>query len=971
MPIAAETTLPEGISPPPTEVIRIRGARMHNLKNVDIDIPRDRLVVITGPSGSGKSSLAFDTLYAEGQRQYVESLSVYARQFLHQMERPEVDLIDGLEPTICIDQRPGMANPRSTVATTTEIYDYLRLLLARLGEVTCHQCGAPIRQQSEEQIQAALLALPEGTKIMLLAPLVRGRRGAQGDAYAAMRKAGFVRARIDGQVHEMDHLPELDPRKNHTIEAVVDRVIIREGIKARVGESIQLAVRHGQGLVTALYLEPAQEAKARAQGANATSETFWTERLFSTLYACPDCGISFEELEPRTFSFNSPYGACPACEGLGVRIEFDPDLVLPDATLGVTNGAIAPWKGLKSAVVKKGLAEVEKLLASQGIEKETPWGEYTPAQRELLLRGNGKQLPGLLTLLEKEYATATDEARKTELELYRGSVTCAVCEGSRLRREAMGVRLGGKAIHEITALSVREGATFFGSLTFPTRDEPVSQPLVQEISRRLEFLQKVGVDYLTLNRAADTLSGGELQRVRLATSIGSGLVGVCYVLDEPSIGLHPRDNQRLIEALRDLQRQGSTVVVVEHDEAVMRQADWLIDMGPAAGEGGGYIIAQGTPAEVMEHPASITGRYLSHAMRIEVPAVRRKVTKTRAIVIEGCVANNLKNVNATFPLGVFVCVTGVSGSGKSSLINETLVPAVIRRLDGRAAKPGPHTSLRGVSQVDKVIPIDQSAIGRSPRSNPATYLGVFDEVRKVFASTRQAKQFGFTASRFSFNSAGGRCEACQGQGVTRIEMNFLPDLFVPCAECGGKRFNAQTLQVKYRGQSIADVLAMSVDQAATFFENISQIHRLLVSMQDVGLGYLQLGQPSTTLSGGEAQRIKLAAELARVETGNTLYVLDEPTTGLHFDDIRRLLAVLQRLVDRGNTVIVIEHNLDVIKCADWILDLGPDGGSRGGEILATGTPEDIAARDDNETGKYLRETLSFSPAVLGTPETPE
>jgi excinuclease ABC subunit A len=938
------------------EAIRIRGARMHNLKNVDVDIPRDRLVVITGPSGSGKSSLAFDTLYAEGQRQYVESLSVYARQFLHQMERPDVDLIDGLEPTICIDQRPGIANPRSTVATTTEIYDYLRLLMARLGEVTCHQCGAPIRQQSEQQIRDTLLALPEGTKVMLLSPLVRGRRGSHAEAYAAIRKAGFVRARIDGQVYELEHLPELDPRKNHTVEAVVDRLIIRDGVKNRLGESLQLAVRHGQGLLTAIYLDPDQEARARADS-NGTSEKYWTERLFSTLYACPDCAISFEELEPRTFSFNSPYGACPTCEGLGVRVEFDPDLILPDASLSIAGGAIAPWRGIKTAVVKKHQAEVEKFLESQKIESDLPLQDFKPPQREKLLRGDGKKFPGLLTLLEKEYATATDDARRTLLELYRGAVTCQACGGARLRPEARGVRLGGKAIHEITRQGVGAAREFFASLTFREEDQPIAQPLMQEISRRLEFLEKVGVDYLTLDRPSDTLSGGELQRVRLATSIGSGLVGVCYVLDEPSIGLHPRDNQRLIEAMRDLQRQGSTVIVVEHDEAVMRQADWLIDMGPGAGEAGGYIVAQGTPGELAANPESITGRYLSHQAKIEVPERRRKVAKTRAITIEGCTANNLKNVTATFPLGAFVCVTGVSGSGKSSLVNETLGPALIRRLGGSAAKPGPHTSLRGVSQIDKVIAIDQSPIGRSPRSNPATYLGVFDEIRKVFAATRAAKQLGFTASRFSFNHAGGRCDACQGQGLARIEMNFLPDLFVPCAECGGRRFNAQTLQVKYREQSVADVLAMSVDQAAAFFENLSQIHRLLASLHDVGLGYLRLGQPSTTLSGGEAQRVKLAAELSRVETGSTLYLFDEPTTGLHFDDIRRLLSVLQRLVDRGNTVIVIEHNLDVIKCADWILDLGPDGGARGGEIIAAGPPEEIAALADNDTGRYLRESL--------------
>ena len=940
------------------ETIRIRGARMHNLKNIDIDIPRDRLVVITGPSGSGKSSLAFDTLYAEGQRQYIESLSVYARQFLHQMERPAVDSIEGLEPTICIDQRPGIANPRSTVATVTEIYDYLRLLMARLGEPICHQCGAAIRQQSEEQIIDILFALPEGTKVMLLAPLVRGRRGTHAEVYAEIRKHGWVRARINGQVYDIDHLPELDAKKAHSIDAVVDRVVIRDGVRGRVAESTQLAVKHGQGLLAICYLEPEKEAKLRAINNSETQESFWTDGLFSTLYACPDCGVNFEELEPRTFSFNSPYGACPVCEGLGSRVEFDPELILPDNTLSSATGAVVPWKGLKSAAVKKSQAEIEKFLTTQGFTAETPLAELQPEQMEKLLRGDGFEFVGLLNLLEKEYATATDEIRKAQLELFRGAVKCAACDGSRLRTEARSVRVGGKAIHEISRMSVSEARQFFENLRFPEQDQPISQPVLRELLRRLTFLEKVGVDYLTLERSADSLSGGELQRVRLATSIGSGLVGVCYVLDEPSIGLHPRDNQRLIDALRDLQTQGSSVVVVEHDETLMRQADWLIDMGPTAGAGGGCLVAQGTPAEVAKNPASLTGRYLSGMDKIAIPEKRRKGAKTRAISLDGCGANNLKNVSVWFPLGVLTCVTGVSGSGKSSLVNETLVPAVLRRLGINAPKPGAFTSLRGVSQIDKLIPIDQSPIGRSPRSNPATYLGVFDEVRKLFATTREAKQFGFTASRFSFNAAGGRCEACQGQGVARIEMNFLPDMYVACETCGGKRFNAQTLQVTYRGRSIADVLEFSVDEAAEFFANLPQVKRLLTSMQDVGLGYLRLGQPSTTLSGGEAQRIKLATELARVETGKTLYVLDEPTTGLHFDDTRRLLDVLQRLVDRGNSVIVIEHHLDVVKCADWIIDLGPDGGSRGGEVIASGTPEEIAALAENETGIYLREVLA-------------
>jgi excinuclease ABC subunit A len=939
---------------PDDEVIRIRGARVHNLQNVDLDIPRNQMVVITGPSGSGKSSLAFDTLYAEGQRQYIESLSVYARQFLHQLERPDVDLIEGLQPTICIDQRPGIANPRSTVATVTEIYDYLRLLMARLGEASCYKCGAPIRQQTPEQIQDRLLQLPEGTKTMIMAPMVRGRRGQHQEVFAQIRKAGFVRARVDGHVHDIDKVPELTPRDVHHIDAIVDRIIIRTGVDSRLGESLQLALRYGEGLVVVCFLDTEHSDKKNPDGQ-------WRDELFSTLYACPNCQLSYEELEPRTFSFNSPYGACPECDGLGWRDKFDPELVLPDSNLSLSAGAIAPWKGAKPAAQRKHKAELEDFMASHKFQWDTSLNKLTPEVVEKLLRGDPKkEFLGVLILLEKEYATTTRAGRQEQLATFRGHVQCQSCGGSRLRPEATSVRIGGRAIHEITRLAVGDARQFFTSLQFGKSQLPIAKPLVSEITKRLEFLEKVGIDYLSLDRPADTLSGGELQRVRLATSIGSGLVGVCYVLDEPSIGLHQRDNQRLIDALRDLQQQGNTVLVVEHDEAMMRQADRLIDVGPGAGSGGGRIVAQGPPADVIDNPQSITGRYLSGQLQIPVPNTRRRWAKTRSLVIEGVTTNNLKNVSVSFPLGALVCVTGVSGSGKSSLVNETLARALVRRLGGVAPKPGPFTSLRGTGQIDKVIEIDQAPIGRTPRSNAATYIGAFDEIRKVFAGTRESKQRGFRVSRFSFNVKGGRCEHCQGQGVQKIEMNFLPDLYVTCNECNGARFNPQTLSIRYRGQSIADVLNMPVDESVEFFANFSHIHRLLQSLQDVGLGYLPLGQPSTTLSGGEAQRIKLATQLARTDTGSTLYLLDEPTTGLHFDDIRKLLAVLGRLVDKGNTVIVIEHNLDVIKTADWLIDLGPAGGQNGGQILATGTPEDLATLPENSTGQFLRPMLNGS-----------
>jgi excinuclease ABC subunit A len=881
-------------------VISVRGARTHNLKNVDVDIPRNRLVVITGVSGSGKSSLAFDTLLAEGQRQYVQSLSVYSRQFFEQMERPDVDRIEGLQPTIAIDQRPAAPNPRSTVATITEIYDYLRLLMARCGEVLCPNCATPIAQQTLAEIEATVRALPDDTKAMILAPMVRGRRGAHRDILEAIQKAGFVRARIDGVTYPLDEIPALAPQKMHDIEAVVDRIIIREGIDARLGESVRLAARHGDGVVLVLYQLRGGE---RSEERGASGGDAWQERLLNTRYACPRCGTSIGEIEPRTFSFNSPYGACGTCHGLGVV-----------ATAG-------------SAVDATG-----------------------------------------------EPPVATD--------------VCPDCGGSRLRPEARAVKLDGRAIHEIVALTVQQAIEFFGQLEFREDQRAVAETLVAEIARRLAFLDRVGTEYLSLDRAADTLSGGERQRVRLATGIGSGLVGVLYLLDEPSIGLHPRDNERLIAALRDLQQQGNTVVVVEHDEALMHVSDYLIDIGPGAGRSGGQVVAAGAPAAVAKQESSLTGAFLSGRESIPLPARRRmqdaggggqgkRQPIDNASRVEnpapgiphpasflqllGATANNLRDVDVTIPLNALVCVTGVSGSGKSSLVVDTLARALARKLSPSPKSGGgqasPYRSLRGVNLLDRLVEVDQSPIGRTPRSNPATYTGMWNDIRRVFAGTKQSRQRGYGTGRFSFNTKGGRCEECQGQGVRRISMNFLPDLEVTCPVCRGARFNRQTLAVKFRDRSIADVLAMSIDEAVEFFENHESIRRVLATLVDVGLGYLTLGQPSSTLSGGEAQRIKLATELSRGGAGHTMYILDEPTTGLHSADIRRLLAVLNQLVDQGNTVLVIEHNLDVIKTADWVIDLGPEGGSGGGRIVAAGTPEQVAECAESYTGQFLKQVL--------------
>jgi len=941
------------VSETASSLIRVRGARVHNLKNVDIDLPRDQLIVITGPSGSGKSSLALDTLYAEGQRQYVESLSVYARQFLDQMERPDVDLIDGLQPTICIDQRTGSQNPRSTVATITEIYDYLRLLMARLAQPHCWKCDLPITKQTAEQIQDQMLDLPDDTKLMVMAPMVNGRKGAHQDVFEKIRREGLLRVRVDGEVYQIDDVPELNPKKNHTIEAVVDRIIIREGLRARMADSIRTALKLSDGKALSCHLDTEKVDKKNPKGT-------WIDQIFNTELACVECNLSFIDIEPRTFSFNSPYGTCPKCEGIGIREEFDPDLVLPDASLSIEQGAIAPWRGLSASALDKVSKGFDKFLQKRNLAKDASIESWDEKYRRQLLNGSGKEFDGILILLEKEYVTTTRKKRIEQLAKFRGKLPCAACEGARLRPEALAVRVADHNIYQIVRMSISEAKQFFTELQFDEHESLIADPIVREITKRLEFLEKVGAEYLTLDRAADTLSGGELQRVRLATGIGSGLVGICYILDEPSIGLHSRDNHRLMEALSDLRDHGNTVIVVEHDEAIMRIADQLVDVGPGAGHHGGNIIAQGTPQEVSDVETSITGQYLSGRKKIEVPETRRKVSKTKVISIEGASTNNLKDVAVQVPLGVLVCVTGVSGSGKSSLVNETITPAILRRLGQPSQRPGAFTSLRGTSQIDKVIPIDQSPIGRTPRSNPATYTGVFDEIRKVFAGTRQAKQFGYKTSRFSFNVKGGRCEECQGQGLRKIEMNFLPDLFVECPVCHGKRFNRQTLRVRYKDQTIADVLNLPIEKAAEFFENVPAIHRVLASLCDVGLGYLNLGQPSTTLSGGEAQRIKLATELSRTETGSTLYVLDEPTTGLHFEDIARLLKVLGRLVDKGNTVLVIEHNMDVIKSADWLIDLGPEGGSGGGNLIATGTPEELAKIEASFTGQYLSTLLNGS-----------
>ena len=932
--------------------IRVRGAREHNLKNVDLDLPRDKLIVITGLSGSGKSSLAFDTLYAEGQRRYVESLSAYARQFLGLMEKPDVDMIEGLSPAISIDQKGTSKNPRSTVATVTEIYDYLRLLFARIGQPHCPNCGKPIRSQTVDQMVDHLLAHPEGTQLTLLAPVIRGRKGEYHKLLKDIRANGFTRVRVDGEVHRLDEDDlVLERYVKHSIEVVVDRITLREGVRSRLADSLETAMGLAHGLVLVSAKPPS------APGKDDSSET-----LMSSHLACPECNISMEELAPRLFSFNSPYGACPSCTGLGYHPELDPILVIPDPSLSVTGGALAPWGKVVISLrhqprESRFWRRLMRYAESKRIDLERPWKSLKPEHQQAILYGEGERFEGALPTLERLYKETESEYFRSEIEKFMTEKPCPECEGSRLKPEARAVKLGALSIDQFTRFSVRKALDWMQGLKLSERDLVIAHQVVKEIRARLDFLNDVGLDYLTLNRAAGTLSGGESQRIRLATQIGSGLVGVLYILDEPSIGLHQRDNERLLRTLLHLRELGNTLIVVEHDEDTIKAADHVVDVGPGAGVHGGVIVAQGTPEQVAASPDSLTGQYLSGAMRIPIPAERRG-PDGRALRVVGARHNNLKDLTVAFPLGLMTCVTGVSGSGKSTLVNQVLCRSLGLALRSSSAKPGQYDRLEGLEHVDKVIVIDQSPIGRTPRSNPATYTGVFDPIRQVFAQSPEARMRGYAPGRFSFNVKGGRCEACQGQGILKIEMHFLPDVYVPCEVCKGKRYNRETLEVRFKGQTIADVLEMTIDEALELFQNIPRLARRLQTLVDVGLGYIKVGQAATTLSGGEAQRVKLATELSKVATGRTVYILDEPTTGLHFHDVSRLLVVLQRLVEAGNTVIIIEHNLDVIKCADWLIDLGPEGGDRGGQLIVAGTPEQVADTEASYTGRFLRPILA-------------
>jgi excinuclease ABC subunit A len=962
-PTASAAPAPAAEAATDARQIVILGAKQHNLQDIDVRIPRDRLVVITGISGSGKSSLAFDTIYAEGQRKYVESLSAYARQFLEQLSKPDVEHIEGLPPTVAIEQRSGGANPRSIVATTTEIYDYLRLLFARVGVPHCWICGRRITSQTVTQMVDAIFTLPEGTRFMVLAPVVRGQKGQHTELLRHIQREGYVRVRIDGEVHDLKDLPELNKNRKHTIEVVVDRLILRDTVAARLSDSIETALGLASGLVVILY---EQHGGGKAPPARRGGDyAGWRDWLFSATYACPrHPQANLEELSPRMFSFNSPYGACDSCDGLGTVLEFDADLIVPDATLSLSQGAIDAWRhgGKRMNIFYNRL--VRRFCRKFGVSANVPYEELPPATRKTIMHGDASRgWEGVIPNLLRRWQKTDSEYVKARLHSYMSEQACHACGGARLKAASLAVRIGEKNIHDVTGMGIAEALDFFDGLDLDTERSHIAQTILREIHHRLRFLADVGLDYITLDRTSATLSGGEAQRIRLATQVGSGLVGVCYVLDEPTIGLHQRDNQRLIRTLKHLRDMGNTVLVVEHDEATIRSADEIIDMGPAAGRHGGRVVAQGRVDDVCGVDDSLTGRYLSGKLKIDVPARRRKVSRSRCVELRGCREHNLKRINVKFPLGGIICVTGVSGSGKSTLVNLTLLRALRRRIYTSRDKPGEFEKILGVGRLDKVIEIDQSPIGRTPRSNPATYTGVFDLIRQLFAKTREAKIRGYKPGRFSFNVKGGRCEACQGQGTKRIGMHFLPDVYVTCQECKGARYNRETLEVRYRGRNVADVLKMRVEEALGFFENFPRIKQLLKALNDVGLGYVELGQSSTTLSGGEAQRVKLATELGKTATGHTLYVLDEPTTGLHFADIHNLLSVLNRLADMGNTIIIIEHNLDVIKCADWVIDLGPAGGDAGGRVIAEGTPEDIARKRKSYTGQFLRKRLPAAAAA--------
>lgn len=931
--------------------IIVRGAREHNLKNIDVTIPRDKMVVVTGLSGSGKSSLVFDTIYAEGQRRYVESLSSYARQFLGLMEKPDVDQIEGLSPAISIDQKSSTRNPRSTVGTVTEVYDYLRLLYARIGHPHCPLCGREIEKQTTPQIVEQILALPKGTKAMILAPIIKGKKGVHKYVFEGLKKAGYQRVRVNGKIYDIDEDPRLDKNKKHDIDAVIDRILIDRENEKRISESVENALNMGEGIVYVADVD----GKA--------------EHIYSQNFACPSCNISLPEISPRSFSFNSPYGACPACTGLGTKLEIDPELVVPNPKLTVAEGAIRPW-----ARTTAKMGWYTQILATvgekYGFSINIPFDTLTKKQKEIVMYGTGEEMykvpmgyrsyetkyEGVVANLERRYHETDSDYVRKEIEKYMTERQCAVCKGARLKPEFLAVTVAGKSIFEIVNLSIDKSRDFFTEVKLSEKEQKIAKQILKEVKERLTFLLNVGLNYLTIDRTANTLSGGEAQRIRLATQIGSSLMGVLYILDEPSIGLHQRDNRKLIETLKNLRDLGNTVIVVEHDAETMESADWLIDVGPGAGEHGGKIISEGTPAQVKADKKSLTGQYLSGTKVVECNMKRRQGTGD-CLEIIGATENNLKNINVKIPLGKMVIVTGVSGSGKSSLINDTLAKKLSAVYHRAQTTPGAHKEITGMQHLDKVIDIDQSPIGRTPRSNPATYTGVFSDIRELFAAVPEAKMRGYKSGRFSFNVKGGRCEACHGEGIIKIEMHFLPDVYVTCEECKGKRYNKEALEIHYKGKSIADVLSMTVEEALEFFGNIPSIKNKLATLFEVGLGYIRLGQPATTLSGGEAQRVKLASELSRTATGKTLYILDEPTTGLHFDDVNRLMAVLNALVDKGNTVLVIEHNLDVIKCADWVIDLGPEGGDMGGELVAQGTPETIAKTELSYTGKYLKKVL--------------